>query len=70
MAFMVATRSPPDLPPVRKGGFVTVDISAAAALLAGSARAPDRRRFDLLFGDGDAAALLAAVDGYRNPDRG
>jgi hypothetical protein len=70
MAFMVATRSPPDLPTVRKGGSVTVDISAAAAFLAGSARVLDRRRFDLLFGDGDAAALLAAVDGYRNPDGG
>jgi hypothetical protein len=30
----------------------------------------DRRRFDLLFGDGDADAVLAAVDGYRNPDGG
>lgn len=49
---------------------MTVDLAAAAAFLAGSARVLDRRRFDLLFGDGDAAAVLAAVDGYRNPDGG
>jgi hypothetical protein len=30
----------------------------------------DRRRFDLLFGDGDPEPVLAAVDGYRNPDGG
>jgi hypothetical protein len=55
---------------VRQGDAVTVDLSAAADFLAGSARMLDRRRFDLLFGDGDAGAVLAAVDGYRNPDRG
>jgi hypothetical protein len=49
---------------------MSVDLSAAADFLAGSARVLDRRRFDLLFGDGDAAAALAAVDGYRNPDGG
>jgi hypothetical protein len=38
--------------------------------MAGSARVLDRRRFDLLFGDGDVASLLAAVEGYRNPDGG
>ena len=47
-----------------------VDLAAAADFLAGSARVLDRRRFDLLFGNGDAAAVLAAVDGYRNPDGG
>ena len=55
---------------MRQGGVVTVDLAAAADFLAGSARALDRRRFDLLFGDGDASAVLAAVDGYRNPDGG
>src|SRR3954462_298054 len=50
--------------------MTTVDLLAAADFLAGSARVLDRRRFDLLFGDGDAAAALAAVDGYRNPDGG
>jgi len=49
---------------------VTVDLSAAAAFMAGSARVLDRRRFDLLFGDGDVASLLAAVEGYRNPGGG
>jgi len=51
-----------------------VDLAAAAAFLAGSARVLDRRRFDVLVGHGDhagaAAAVLAAVDGYRNPDGG
>lgn len=47
-----------------------VDLSAAAGFLAGSARVLDRRRFDLLFGDGDAAAVLGAVEGYRNADGG
>jgi hypothetical protein len=49
---------------------MTVDLAAAADFLASSARLLDRRRFDLLFGDGDAEAVLAAVDGYRNPDGG
>src|SRR5829696_6170413 len=49
---------------------MTVDLAAAADFLASSARVLDRRRFDLLFGDGDAGAVLAAVDGYRNPDGG
>ena len=49
---------------------MTVDLAAAAAFLAGSARVLDRRRFDLLFGDGGPEELLAAVDGYRNPDGG
>jgi hypothetical protein len=49
---------------------VSVDLSAAADFLAGSARVLDRRRFELLFGDGDAEAVLAAVDGYRNADGG
>jgi hypothetical protein len=46
------------------------DLDAAAGFLAGSARVLDRRRFDLLVGDGDTDAVLAAVDGYRNPDGG
>jgi hypothetical protein len=51
-------------------GSGAVDLAAAADFLAGGARVLDRRRFDLLFGDGDPAAVLAAVDGYRNPDGG
>jgi hypothetical protein len=49
---------------------VTVDLSAAADFLATSARVLDRRRFDLLFGEGDTTSVLAALDGYRNADGG
>jgi hypothetical protein len=49
---------------------MSVDLSAAADFLASSARVLDRRRFDLLVGEGDPAAVLAAVEGYRNPDGG
>jgi hypothetical protein len=49
---------------------MTVDLAAAADFLAGSARVLDRRRFDLLFGDGGPEPVLAAADGYRNPDGG
>jgi hypothetical protein len=38
--------------------------------MAAAARVLDRRRFGALLGDGDAAGLLAALDGYRNPDGG
>jgi hypothetical protein len=47
-----------------------VDLAAAADFLAGSARVLDRRRFDLLFDGGAVEPVLAAVDGYRNPDGG
>jgi hypothetical protein len=49
---------------------MTVDLAAAADFLAGSARVLDRRRFDVLFADGDVDPLLAAVEGYRNSDGG
>nr|WP_204261438.1 hypothetical protein [Blastococcus saxobsidens] len=45
-------------------------MAAAADFLAGSARVLDRRRFELLFGGSGAEPVLAAVDGYRNPDGG
>jgi hypothetical protein len=48
---------------------MTVDL-AAADFLAGSGRLLDRRRFDLLVGDGRPEAVLAAVEAYRNPDGG
>jgi hypothetical protein len=38
--------------------------------MAGHARVLDRRRFELRTGGGDPAAVLAAVDGYRNADGG
>jgi hypothetical protein len=53
---------------------MTVDLPAAADFMATHARQLDRRRFDLLFGDGDdrdaADAVLAAVEAYRNSDGG
>lgn len=49
---------------------MAVDLPAAARFLATSGRVLDRRRFDLLTGTGDPAGVLAAVDGYRNPDGG
>lgn len=51
-------------------GGVPVDFPAAAAFLASAGRVLDRRRFDLLTGTGDADAVVAAVDGYRNTDGG
>jgi hypothetical protein len=49
---------------------VTIDLSAAAAFLATHARVLDRRRFQLLTGDTDPDAVLAALAAYRNPDGG
>ena len=47
-----------------------IDIDAATRFMARHARLLDRRRFDLLCGAGDAASLLGALEGYRNPDGG
>jgi hypothetical protein len=44
---------------------MTIDLDAAASFMATHARTLDRRRFE-----GDGAAILAAVDGYRNADGG
>lgn len=49
---------------------MNVDLSAATSFLASYGRLLDRRRFEFLFGDGNSAAVLAAVDGYRNADGG
>jgi len=49
---------------------VTTDLDAAASFMATHARLLDRRRFELLLGATDVDAVLAAVDGYRNPDGG
>jgi hypothetical protein len=46
------------------------DLSAARDFMATHARILDRRRFDLLIGQDDPAAALAALDGYGNPDGG
>lgn len=49
---------------------MNVDLSAAAAFMATHARVLDRRRFQILMGETDPKAALAALDGYRNPDGG
>jgi hypothetical protein len=47
-----------------------IDLSAASDFMATHARVLDRRRFELLTGGGDPSGVLAALDGYRNPDGG
>ena len=49
---------------------MTFDVSAAADFMAAHARVLDRRRFELLNGETDPSGVLAALDGYRNPDGG
>lgn len=51
-------------------GAMTIDLSAATDFMATHARVLDRRRFELLDGAKDPAAVLAALDGYRNDDGG
>jgi hypothetical protein len=46
------------------------DLSAAANFMAAHARVLDRRRFELLNGEENVSGVLAALDGYRNPDGG
>jgi hypothetical protein len=49
---------------------MNVDLSAADSFMAAHARVLDRRRFELLTHRTDSAAVLAALDGYRNADGG
>ncbi|QFY07021.1 hypothetical protein GBF35_10300 [Nonomuraea phyllanthi] len=49
---------------------MNVNLTAIAGFLAGHARVLDRRRYDHLMGNGDAASVLAALEAYRNPDGG
>ncbi|EME61523.1 hypothetical protein [Amycolatopsis decaplanina] len=49
---------------------MNIDLKTAAAFMATQARLLDRRRFEVLFRDGDPAAALAALEAYRNPDGG
>jgi hypothetical protein len=49
---------------------VDVDVQAAVSFLTTSGRLLDRRRLDLLLGTGTPEAVLAALDGYANPDGG
>jgi hypothetical protein len=47
-----------------------VDLAHAAEFMQTHGRLIDRRRFDFLFGDGDADAALAALSGHANADGG
>ncbi|HWD01094.1 MAG TPA: hypothetical protein VG674_01325 [Amycolatopsis sp.] len=47
-----------------------MNLEAAASFLATHGRLLDRRRFELLTGEGDTDAVLAAVAAYRNADGG
>ncbi|WP_409494212.1 hypothetical protein [Amycolatopsis sp. cmx-11-12] len=49
---------------------MNIDLNATAVFMATQARLLDKRRFEVLFRDGDPAAALAALEGYRNPDGG
>ncbi|MEV4116361.1 hypothetical protein [Nonomuraea sp. NPDC049695] len=49
---------------------MNVNLAAIPGFLAGHGRVLDRRRYDLLMGDGDPASVLAALGAYRNPDGG
>jgi hypothetical protein len=49
---------------------MTDRLGAARGFMAGNARLLDRRRFELLFDDGDPEPALAALRAYRNPDGG
>ena len=49
---------------------MSIDLPAAVGFLATHGRVLDRRRLDLLVHGGDPTAVLAALDGYRNPDGG
>ncbi len=46
------------------------DLRAAVTFVATHARILERRRLDLMLGDGRPRDVIAALDGYRNPDGG
>jgi hypothetical protein len=47
-----------------------IELEKASQFLDSQARLIDRRRFDLLFGDGEPEAAVAALAGYANADGG
>src|SRR4051812_14234313 len=47
-----------------------LDLGAAASFITTHARLLDRRRLDLLLGEGSPDDVLAALDAYRNTDGG
>jgi hypothetical protein len=52
------------------GAMTSPDITAAAQFLAASGRVLDQRRFQRLFGHGQAGYVRDAIAAYRNPDGG
>jgi hypothetical protein len=46
------------------------DLKAAVTFVATHARILERRRLDLMLGDGTPENVIAALDAYRNPDGG
>ncbi|MFL6164598.1 MAG: hypothetical protein ACJ74U_20565 [Jatrophihabitantaceae bacterium] len=54
----------------RDGSFLAGSIDRARSFLAGHGRLLERRRFELLAGRCGPEPVLAALDGYRNPDGG
>jgi hypothetical protein len=54
----------------RHDHWMAIDLNGAEEFMATHARILDRRRFEARYGTGDASGVLAAVDGYRNPDGG
>jgi hypothetical protein len=49
---------------------MSVDLTTAVSFVATHARVLERRRLDVLLGDGSPDAVHAALDAYRNPDGG
>ena len=47
-----------------------IDRAAAETFIWSAARLVDRHRYAMLFADGSAEPVLAALSGYRNPDGG
>src|SRR5207237_9639726 len=56
--------------PRRAGGAAVTGFDAAARFIAGHARVLDRRRFERLFGGGDARPVRDAIAAFRNADGG
>ncbi|MEU4726060.1 hypothetical protein AB0G06_41220 [Nonomuraea dietziae] len=52
------------------GRMAGMDLDKVASFMAGHARLLDRRRFELLMGEGEPAGALAALESYRNADGG
>ena len=49
---------------------MSIDTTAVTSFMATHARLLDRRRFELVCGRAEPDEVLAALEGYRNPDGG